>query len=180
MIYRKLGSSGIDVSAVGFGAWAIGGWMWGGADENEAIDAIHAALDAGVNLIDTAPIYGFGRSEEIVGRAIRDRRDKVVLATKCGMIWDREEGEFFFHANRPRRHRAALGNEGLQVPAARFDPPGIGRQPQAARNRPRRSLPDALAGIDHADRRHDGRTREAEGRGQNPRHRRLQRQRASR
>ena len=99
MIYRELGSSGIDVSAGAFGAWAIGGWMWGGADENEAINAIHASLDAGVNLIDTAPVYGYGRSEEIVGRAIRDRRDKVVLATKCGMIWDREEGEFFFHAN---------------------------------------------------------------------------------
>ena len=100
MIYRKLGSSGIDISAVGFGAWAIGGWMWGGADENQAIDAIHAALDAGVNLIDTAPMYGYGRSEEIVGRAIRDRRQNVVLATKCGMIWDREQGEFFFHADK--------------------------------------------------------------------------------
>lgn len=99
MLYRKLGSSGIDVSAVGFGAWAIGGWMWGGADEDQAIDAIHAALDHGINLVDTAPIYGCGRSEEIVGRAIRDRRDKVVLATKCGLIWDREEGEFHFHAN---------------------------------------------------------------------------------
>lgn len=99
MIYRKLGLSGIDVSAVGFGAWAIGGWMWGGADENQAIDAIHAALAGGVNLIDTAPIYGFGRSEELVGRAIRDRRDQVVLATKCGMVWDREQGDFFFHSN---------------------------------------------------------------------------------
>ncbi len=100
MIYRELGSSGIEVSAVAFGAWAIGGWMWGGVDEDEAIDAIQAALDAGVNVIDTAPIYGFGRSEEIVGRAIRDRRDKVVLATKCGMVWDREEGQFFFHTSR--------------------------------------------------------------------------------
>ncbi len=100
MIYRELGDSAIEVSAVAFGAWAIGGWMWGGTDEDEAIDAIHAALDAGVNLIDTAPIYGLGRSEEIIGRAVRDRRDQVVLATKCGMIWDREEGEFFFHANR--------------------------------------------------------------------------------
>ena len=99
MLYRKLGPSGIDVSAVGFGAWAIGGWMWGGTDENQAVDAIHAALDHGINLIDTAPVYGFGRSEEIVGRAIRGRRDKVVLATKCGMVWDREEGDFFFHAN---------------------------------------------------------------------------------
>ena len=73
--------------------------MWGGADENQAVEAIHAALDHGITLIDTAPIYGFGRSEEFVGRAIRGRRDKVVLATKCGMVWDREEGEFFFHAN---------------------------------------------------------------------------------
>jgi aryl-alcohol dehydrogenase-like predicted oxidoreductase len=99
MIYRKLGASGIDVSAVGFGAWAIGGWMWGGADQQQAIAAIHAALDNGINLIDTAPIYGFGRSEEIVGQALEGRRDKVVLATKCGMVWDREEGEFFFHSN---------------------------------------------------------------------------------
>ena len=99
MIYRKLGSSGIDVSVVGFGAWAIGGWMWGGADEDEATRAIHAALDHGVNLLDTAPIYGYGRSEEIVARAIHDRREKVVLATKCGLIWDREEGVFHFHAD---------------------------------------------------------------------------------
>ena len=82
-----------------FGAWAIGGWMWGGTDENEATAAIHTALDHGVNLIDTAPIYGFGRSEELIGRAIADRRNQVVLATKCGMIWDREEGEFFFHSS---------------------------------------------------------------------------------
>ncbi len=99
MLYRQLGSSGINVSAVGLGTWAIGGWMWGGADDEKAVAAIQAALDHGINLIDTAPIYGFGRSEEIVGRAIRDRRDKVVLATKCGMIWDREEGEFYFHTN---------------------------------------------------------------------------------
>jgi methylglyoxal reductase len=99
MLYHKLGPSGIEVSAVGFGAWAIGGWMWGGADEQQATLAIHAALDHGINLIDTAPIYGFGRSEEIVGRAIAGRRDKVVIATKCGMVWDREEGEFFFHSS---------------------------------------------------------------------------------
>jgi aryl-alcohol dehydrogenase-like predicted oxidoreductase len=99
MIYRELGPSGIRVSAIGFGAWAIGGWMWGGADEGQALEAIAAALDRGVNLIDTAPIYGFGRSEEIVGRAIRGRRESVVLATKCGMVWDREQGDFFFHSN---------------------------------------------------------------------------------
>jgi methylglyoxal reductase len=99
MLYRKLGSSGLEVSAVGFGAWAIGGWMWGGTDESQALKAIHGALGRGINFIDTAPVYGFGLSEELIGRAIRDRREKVVLATKCGLIWDREEGEFYFHAN---------------------------------------------------------------------------------
>lgn len=100
---RKLGNSGIDVSVVGFGAWAIGGWMWGGSDDRKAIEAIHAALDAGVNLIDTAPAYGFGHSERLIGEAIRGRRDKVVLATKCGIIWDRAEGEFFFEADEKGR-----------------------------------------------------------------------------
>jgi len=91
MKYRPLGPSGIEASVVAFGAWAIGGWTWGGADEQESIRAIHAFLDAGGNLIDTAPVYGFGRSEEVVGKAIADRRDKVVLATKCGMRWDLSE-----------------------------------------------------------------------------------------
>ena len=75
MIYRELGSSGIEVSAVGLGAWAIGGWMWGGTDDENALAAIHAALDQGVNLIDTAPAYGYGHSEELVGRAIAGRRE---------------------------------------------------------------------------------------------------------
>jgi methylglyoxal reductase len=96
---RQLGQSGIMASSIGLGTWAIGGWMWGGQEEREAIRAIHAALDAGVDLIDTAPIYGFGRSERIVGAAIRDRRDAVVLATKCGLVWDATDGELFFHAD---------------------------------------------------------------------------------
>ncbi len=96
MRYRQLGRSGIDASVVAFGAWAVGGWMWGGVEEAEAVSAIHAAIDAGTNFIDTAPVYGFGRSEEIVGKAIQDRRDEVVLATKCGMVWDVEKGDFFF------------------------------------------------------------------------------------
>jgi aryl-alcohol dehydrogenase-like predicted oxidoreductase len=96
MRYRSLGKSGIEASVVGLGSWAIGGWMWGGAEEAESVRAIHAAIDAGVNLIDTAPVYGFGVSEEVVGKAIRDRRDKVVLATKCGLVWHEEKGEFFF------------------------------------------------------------------------------------
>ena len=99
MQYRKLGNSGIDISAVGLGAWAIGGWMWGGADDNLAVEAIHAALDHDINLLDTAPIYGYGHSEEVIAKAVRGRREKVVLATKCCLLWDREQGEFHFHAN---------------------------------------------------------------------------------
>lgn len=87
MQHRKLGTTDIEASIVAFGAWAIGGWMWGGAEETDAINAVKASLDAGVNLIDTAPMYGYGRSEEIVGRAIEGRRDEVVLATKCGLTW---------------------------------------------------------------------------------------------
>jgi len=86
MQMRPLGASGIEASVVGIGTWVMGGWMWGGADEGESIAAVHAAIDAGINLIDTAPIYGFGHSEVVVGKAIADRRDKVVLATKCGMV----------------------------------------------------------------------------------------------
>jgi len=99
MNYRQLGGSEIGASVVGLGTWAIGGWMWGGADAAESVRAIHAALDEGINLIDTAPAYGFGRSEELVGRAIRDRRDQVVLATKCGLVWQREAGQFFFNSD---------------------------------------------------------------------------------
>ena len=85
---RPLGESKIEASVIGFGAWAVGGWTWGGADEQQSIRAIHAFLDAGGTLIDTAAVYGFGRSEEVVGKAIAGRRDRVVLATKCGMRWD--------------------------------------------------------------------------------------------
>jgi methylglyoxal reductase len=96
MNYRSLGRSGIEASVVGFGTWAIGGWMWGGVDENDAVKAIHSGIDAGINLIDTAPVYGFGVSEELVGKAISDRRDNVILATKCGLIWHKQKGDFFF------------------------------------------------------------------------------------
>jgi aryl-alcohol dehydrogenase-like predicted oxidoreductase len=89
---RQLGKSELKVSPIIFGAWAIGGWLWGGTDVNDAISAIHASLDAGVNTIDTAAIYGMGMSEEIVGKAIAGKRDKVVIATKCGMRWNTPEG----------------------------------------------------------------------------------------
>jgi methylglyoxal reductase len=100
MLRRQLGNSGIDASVVAFGAWAIGGWKWGGSDDDEAVRAIHASIDQGIDFIDTAPVYGFGHSEEVVGRAIHDRRGKVVLATKCGLRWDKEVGHFFFSHER--------------------------------------------------------------------------------
>lgn len=88
---RELGNSGIQASVVAFGAWAIGGWKWGGADAKESISAIHNAIDAGINFIDTAAVYGFGLSEEIVGQAIvTQKRDELVIATKCGLRWDIE------------------------------------------------------------------------------------------
>jgi aryl-alcohol dehydrogenase-like predicted oxidoreductase len=76
-------------SRIALGTWAIGGWMWGGTDEKESVRTIHAAFDQGINLIDTAPIYGYGRSEEIVGEALRQhgRRESVILATKVGIDW---------------------------------------------------------------------------------------------
>lgn len=89
MIYRKLGNSDLEVSAITFGAWAAGGWMWGSTDRNEAVEAIKASYDVGVTSIDTAPIYGQGTSEEIAGEAIKGiSRDKVQILTKFGMRWD--------------------------------------------------------------------------------------------
>jgi methylglyoxal reductase len=102
---RKLGHSEIDASVVGLGTWAIGGWRWGGTDENLSIKAINAAIDNGVSLIDTAPAYGMGRSEEIVGKAIENRRDEVVLATKCGLVWHTQQGNHFFDNDGKPVHR---------------------------------------------------------------------------
>ncbi len=96
MEFANVGESQLRISRIILGTWAIGGWMWGGTDEKEAIAAIQAAVDAGVTTIDTAPMYGFGLSEELVGRAIRGRRDEVVIATKFAMRWDRAEGVHWF------------------------------------------------------------------------------------
>lgn len=96
MRYTMLGKTSIKVSVVAFGAWAIGGTFWGGTDEVAAERAIEISIDAGINFIDTAPGYGFGLSEKIVGRAIRGKRDSLVISTKCGLIWDRDEGVHHF------------------------------------------------------------------------------------
>jgi aryl-alcohol dehydrogenase-like predicted oxidoreductase len=95
---RKLGNSDLEVSALAFGAWAIGGWMWGGADSKDAVKAIETAIDNGMTTIDTASVYGFGHSEELVGKAIKGKRDKVEVLTKFGMSWKGTKGEYFFES----------------------------------------------------------------------------------
>ena len=95
MEYRKLGETDLECSVITFGAWAAGGWMWGGNEKNDAVAAIKASFDLGVTSIDTAPVYGQGESEEIVGRAINGiSRDKIQLLTKYGMRWDLKKGDF--------------------------------------------------------------------------------------
>jgi aryl-alcohol dehydrogenase-like predicted oxidoreductase len=90
------------ISRIALGTWAIGGWMWGGTNEDESIKTIHAALDRGINLIDTAPVYGFGRSEEIVGKALAQdgRRKRAVIATKVGLAW--KDGKPYRDASKSR------------------------------------------------------------------------------
>ena len=97
MIYRKLGTSNLNASVIGLGAWVLGGGsVWGrDPEDSESIRTIQTAIDAGINLIDTAPAYGFGRSETVVGKAIRGRRDDVIVATKCGLWWEDQRGSFF-------------------------------------------------------------------------------------
>ncbi len=103
----------MGASVIGLGTWAIGGWMWGGTDERDAIDALKASIDSGVTLIDTAPAYGMGRSEQIVGKAIAGRRDQLLLATKCGLVWDTDKGTPFIVQNGRQIHRY-LGPESIK------------------------------------------------------------------
>ncbi|WP_099370705.1 aldo/keto reductase [Sphingobacterium sp. 1.A.5] len=101
MEYRNIGDSEINASVIAFGAWAAGGWMWGSTDRKDAVEAIVAAYEVGVTTIDTAPIYGQGASEEIVGEALKDiPRDKTQILTKYGMRWDLEKGDFAFHSKK--------------------------------------------------------------------------------
>ncbi|MDB5808433.1 MAG: ral stress protein [Betaproteobacteria bacterium] len=104
-------------SRIALGTWALGGWMWGGSDDNAAIRTIHAALDNGINLIDTAPVYGFGKSEELVGRALADgRRQHALIATKVGLDW--RDGKPFRDSSPARLRReleASLRRLGTDV-----------------------------------------------------------------
>ena len=106
-----LGKSDVKVCPLTFGAWAIGGWMWGGADHKDALDAIHTSIEQGITTIDTAPVYGFGRSEEIVGEAIKGKRSSVEILTKYGMRWDAKKGEFHFETR---------DNDGKRVPIYKY------------------------------------------------------------
>ena len=109
---RKLGCSEVEVTTVVFGAWAVGGWMWGGNERSKSVEAIRASIEAGVTSIDTAPIYGQGLSEEIVGEAIRGfQRSDLQILTKCGLRWDVAAGEYFFESE---------GNDGKPVRTYRY------------------------------------------------------------
>ncbi|MGM0610805.1 MAG: aldo/keto reductase [Thermodesulfobacteriota bacterium] len=104
MEYTRIPNLNEEISRVALGTWAIGGWMWGGTDEEQSIRTIHAALDKGINIVDTAPVYGFGRSEEIVGKALaRDgKRRGVLLATKVALEWDAEKNSVWRNSS-PKR-----------------------------------------------------------------------------
>jgi len=114
MEYRKLGKTDLKLSAITYGAFAIGGSMWGGNEKQDSIKAIHASLEHGVTSLDTAPFYGFGLSEELIGEAIKGRdRSKIQLLTKFGLVWDgsnKEKGEFFFDA----------GSDGKSIPVYKY------------------------------------------------------------
>lgn len=112
MQLRQMGRSEIRASAIGLGTWAIGGTFWGGTDEKDSIAAIQASIDNGVTLIDTAPGYGNGLAEELVGKAVKGRRDEVVIATKCGLNWHHGKGSFFFEQQGEKIHRY-LGRDGI-------------------------------------------------------------------
>ena len=106
---RKLGYSDLHLTPIGLGTWAMGGgdWKfgWGDQDDAASIASVHQALDAGVNWIDTAAIYGHGHAERVVGKAIQDRRDDVLIATKCGLVWEGESREIGKSLRRESVHR---------------------------------------------------------------------------
>jgi aryl-alcohol dehydrogenase-like predicted oxidoreductase len=100
--YRELGSTGISVSVIAYGAWQIGGFpFWQTKGDEVSMQSIQAALETGINFFDTAPVYGFGHSERILGRALKKARDKTVIATKCGLLWHAERGDQIYRCLKP-------------------------------------------------------------------------------
>lgn len=111
---RKIGKSQLDASVLSMGSWAIGGGSWWGENDDEmSIRAIHKSLEYGVNWIDTAPVYGFGHSEEIVGKSLKGKRDKVILSTKCGLQWYNQKGSKHFSRDGREVYRD-LSPEGIR------------------------------------------------------------------
>jgi methylglyoxal reductase len=108
MQYRPLGNTTMKASVVGLGAWVLGGGaIWGkDTDDNESIRTIQAAVDLEINLIDTAAAYGFGRSERVVGQALKGRRDQAIIATKCGLWWEDARGSFFTEFDGKKLYRS--------------------------------------------------------------------------
>lgn len=107
MEYAKLADTDLSVSRIGLGTWAIGGWMWGGTDDEQSIETIRSAVERGLTFIDTAAVYGMGYSESLVGEALRRHglRDQVVLATKCGIAWSDDHQRLWRDASRARIER---------------------------------------------------------------------------
>jgi len=108
MEFANIGNTDIPISRLTFGAWAIGGWMWGGADEKDAVQAMEASIDLGMTTIDTAPVYGFGKSEKLVGKAIKNKREKVQILTKYGLSWDTNRGKFYFNSANEKGEKVAI------------------------------------------------------------------------
>ncbi|HEX2226267.1 MAG TPA: aldo/keto reductase [Candidatus Binatia bacterium] len=107
MEFRTISGTSLIASRIGLGTWAIGGSGWGGTDETDATATIRGAIDQGINFIDTAPVYGFGRAEEIIGKALAESglRDRVIIATKTGLSWN---GREIFRNSSPSRIRAEV------------------------------------------------------------------------
>ena len=162
MEYRQLGNSDIQLSSITFGAWAIGGWMWGGADKRDAIAAIQMAVETGMTSIDTAAIYGQGHSESVVGEALQGRRNEVQILTKFGLRWDTDKGLHYFDST---------NNQGRPISIHRYaGKAGVieecEQEPEETENRLHRSLPAPSHRPDHTHRRNNGSTEHSAGTGE--------------
>ncbi len=119
MHIRKLGRTDLRLTAIGLGTWAIGGagwkYSWGPQDDRDSISTIRGAVENGINWIDTAPIYGLGHSEEVVGKAIKELEDKPIVATKCGRIWDKEGNPSGFLKKESIRSEVEASLKRLQI-----------------------------------------------------------------
>ncbi|MCC6409290.1 MAG: aldo/keto reductase [Planctomycetes bacterium] len=117
---RKLGKTSLEVPVVCFGAWAIGGWYWGGHDDRASVDAVRTAVELGMDAIDTAPVYGFGHSERVIGEALRGLRVRPLLMTKVGLRWDDARGPVFFESQDNQKNPVTV-RRNLRADSVRFE-----------------------------------------------------------